>query len=203
MPVKRTIRIPRSLLSIATVIALGLTTGAVQAKEYDLPKLLVIGTPGTSSGSFASTNGWAPVLQKDTGTVPRIVPEDSEAQRYRRLTDRRDITMSSVSAAEMRFQIEGIGAYAGTSPVAQRVIWHHNDTPWGFVVAGDSDIKTMEDLKKDGVRVSQAAHSPPMTTAVRKALPAYLGLSEDEAEKLLRFVPASSYAEDRKSTRLN
>lgn len=199
MPSKRTIRIPRSVLSIATVLALGLTTGAAQAEDYDLPRLLVIGTPGTASGSFASTNGWAPLLQKDTGTVPRIVPEDSEAQRYRRLTDRRDINMSSVSAAEMRFQIEGIGAYAGTKPVAQRVVWHHNDTPWGFVVSGSSDLKTMEDLKKGGVRVAQAAHSPPMTTAVREALPGYLGLSEQETEKLLRFVPNSSYAENCRS----
>src|SRR5690554_1004043 len=178
----KTPRFPLSMLSVATALMIGVTASAAQAEDYDLPRLLVIGTPGTSSGSFASTNGWAPVLQKETSTVPRIVPEDSEAQRYRRLTDRRDITMSSVSAAEMRFQVEGIGAYAGTKPVAQRVVWHHNDTPWGFVVSGSSDLKTMEDLKKGGVRVAQAAHSPPMTTAVREALPGYLGLSEQETE---------------------
>lgn len=192
-------RFPRSLLSMATALTLGVTASVAQAEDYDLPRMLVIGTPGTSSGSFASTNGWAPVLQNETGTVARIVPEDSETQRYRRLTDRRDITMSSVSSAEMRFQVEGIGAYAGAKPVAQRVVWHHNDTPWGFVVSGDSDIETMEDLKKGGVRVAQGAFSPPMTTAVEEALPAYLGLSDEEADELLEFVPASSYVENCRS----
>lgn len=191
--------VPRSFLSLAAGVALGASVGVAQADDYDLPRMLVIGTPGTSSGSFASTNGWAPILQNQTGTVARIVPEDSERQRYSRLTERRDITLSSVSSAEMRFQIEGIGAYAGAKPVPQRVIWHHNDTPWGYVVSGDSDIETMEDLKKGGVRVAQGAFSPPMTTAVMKALPGYLGLSEAEAQEVLEYVPASSYVENCRS----
>src|SRR5690606_12882771 len=87
------------------------------AQEYKWPRLLVIGTPGTASGSFASTNGWAPVLQKEKGLTVRIVPEDNEPQRYRRLTDRRDIAMSSVSVAEFRFQVQGIGGYAVTQAV--------------------------------------------------------------------------------------
>src|SRR5690606_6546337 len=120
------------------------------------------GTPGTVTGSFASTNGWGPVLQEETGTNVRIVPEGSEAQRYRRLTERRDLTLSSVSSAELRFQIQGIGAYAAMPPVAQRIVWHHNDTPWGFVVAGDSDLHTMEDLKQAGVSVARGQFSPPM-----------------------------------------
>ncbi|UZD67165.1 MULTISPECIES: TAXI family TRAP transporter solute-binding subunit [Marinobacter] len=192
-------RAPRSLLSLACAMAIGVSVGVAKAEEYDLPRLLVIGTPGTSSGSFASTNGWAPILKEQLGTNSRVVPEDSEPQRYRRLTERRDINMSSVSSAEMRFQVEGIGAYAGMEPVPQRMLWHHNDTPWGFVVSGDSDIETMDDLKKGGVRVAQGAFSPPMTTAVQQALPAYLGMTEEEASEKLEFVPASSYVENCRS----
>ena len=160
----------RSLLSVAAAVSLSVSATVAQAEDYDLPRLLVIGTPGTSSGSFASTNGWAPVLKDQTGSNARIVPEDSEAQRYRRLTDRRDINISSVASAEIRSQTEGVGAYAGIKPVAQRVIWHHNDTPWGFVVSGESDLESMEDLKQDGIRVAVGAFSPPMTVAARKAL---------------------------------
>ncbi|MCK7545140.1 TAXI family TRAP transporter solute-binding subunit [Marinobacter bryozoorum] len=196
---KKSFTVPRSLLSLGCALAIGVSTGVAQADDYDLPRLLVIGTPGTSSGSFASTNGWAPVLKDQVGTNSRIVPEDSETQRYKRLTERRDINMSSVSSAEMRFQIEGIGAYAGMKPVPQRMVWHHNDTPWGFVVSGDSDIETMDDLKKGGVRVAQGAFSPPMTTAVQQALPAYLGMTEEEASEKLEFVPASSYVENCRS----
>lgn len=182
----------------ALVLSLGLTAPAA-AQDFEWPRLLVIGTPGTSSGSFASTNGWGPVLQQETGTVVRIVPEDSEPQRYARLTDRKDIAMSSVSAAEMRFQIEGIGGYSATKPVAQRVLWHHNDTPWGYVVAGNSDLQTIEDIKTKGARVTQGMFSPPMQTAVREALPAFLGMTQEEVDDKITFVPASSYAENCRS----
>ncbi|WP_121066685.1 TAXI family TRAP transporter solute-binding subunit [Chachezhania antarctica] len=182
----------------ALVVSLGLAAPA-QAQDYEWPRLLVIGTPGTSSGSFASTNGWGPVLQKETGTTVRVVPEDSEPQRYARLTDRKDIALSSVSAAEMRFQIEGIGGYAGTKPVAQRVLWHHNDTPWGYVVAGDSELQTIEDIKTKGARVTQGMFSPPMVTAVNDALPAFLGMTPEEVSEKITFVPTSSYSENCRS----
>ena len=182
----------------ATVAALGFAASA-SAQDYEWPRLLVIGTPGTSSGSFASTNGWAPLLQKEMGPVVRVVPEDNEPMRYRRLTDRKDIAISSVSAAEMRFQIQGIGGYAGAKPVAQRMLWHHNDTPWGYVTAGDSEIQSLEDLKKGGVRVTEGMFSPPMSLTVTQALPAFLGISEEEAAEVIEYVPASSYAENCRS----
>jgi len=98
------------------VVTLGLS-GAAVAQDYDWPRLLVIGTPGTSTGSFASTNGWGPILQAETGTTVRTVPEDSEPMRYRRLTEREDIAITSVSASEMAAQTEGFGGYASARPM--------------------------------------------------------------------------------------
>ncbi len=184
-------------LSAAALLASSATLA--DDTNFEWPRLLVVATPGTGSASFASTNGWTPVLQKEVGSVARVVPEDNESMRYRRLTDRRDVAISSVSAAEMRFQIEGIGGYASTKPVAQRVLWHHNDTPWGYVVSGDSDLQSLEDLKKGGYRVAKGMISPPMIAAVTGALPAFIGLSEAEAEKTLTYIPASSYAENCRS----
>ncbi|PCC98662.1 TAXI family TRAP transporter solute-binding subunit [Halopseudomonas pelagia] len=181
--------------SMAGALAFSAITSA-QANDDSMPNLLVIGTPGTSSGSFASTNGWGPTLQKDLGINVRVVPEDSEVQRHRRLTERRDLALSSVSAAELRFQIQGIGHYATMTPVPQRVIWHHNDTPWGFVVSGDSDLHSMDDLKQGGLRVAQGQFSPPMIAAVRDGLPAYLGMTPEEGAANYQFVPASSYVEN-------
>jgi len=185
-------------ISIAAVLAIS-SASLANAAEYKMPRLLAIGTSGTSSGSFASTNGWGPVFQKETGSNVRIVPVDNEAQRYRRLTDRRDLSISSVSSAEMRFQIEGIGAYASMKPVAQRVIWHHNDTPWGFVVAGSSNLHTMDDLKKGKISVAQGEFSPPMVVAVTKALPAYLDMTDEEVSERFSYVSASSYAQSCRS----
>lgn len=185
-------------LSLAGVLALG-SISLAHAAEYAMPHLLVIGTPGTSSGSFASTNGWGPLLQKDLGANVRVVPEDSETQRHRRLTERRDLALSSVSAAELRFQIQGIGHYATMTPVPQRVIWHHNDTPWTFVVAGDSDLHTMDDLKRGGIKVAQGQFSPPMMTTVKDGLPAFLGMTPEEGAAQFNYVAASSYVENCRS----
>lgn len=185
--------------ALTTALLVSGTAFAAEDSDFEWPRLLVVATPGTGSASFASTNGWAPVLQKEKGSVARVVPEDNESMRYRRLTERRDVTISSVSAAEMRFQIEGIGGYASTKPVPQRVLWHHNDTPWGYVVAGDSELKSLQDLKKGDYRVAKGMFSPPMIAAVTGALPAFIGLSAEEAEKTIKYVPASSYAENCRS----
>lgn len=187
-----------SAVSIAAALTIS-TASFAKEGDYKWPRLLVIGTPGTASGSFASTNGWTPIMQKQVGSTVRVIPEDSELQRYRRLTKDKNIHVSSVSAAEMRFQIQGIGGYAAAEAVPQRVLWHHNDTPWGYVVAGDSELRSIEDLKKGGVRIAKGMFSPPMIAAVTGALPAFLGLSEEEAEKTFKYVPVSSYAENCRS----
>ncbi|MEQ6250662.1 TAXI family TRAP transporter solute-binding subunit [Sulfitobacter sp. HNIBRBA3233] len=174
-------------------------SAAAMAQDYDWPRLLVIGTPGTSTGSFASTNGWGPTLQEETGTTVRIVPEDSEPMRYKRLTDREDIAISSVSASEMAAQTEGFGGYASAKPLPQRILWHHNDTPWGFVVSGDSDIQSLDDIAKGGVRVTSGVFSPVIVAVITEALPGFIGLSPEEAQEKIEFVPASSYGENCRS----
>jgi TRAP transporter TAXI family solute receptor len=186
------------LAASSIVVSVALSSIAV-AQDYEWPRLLVIGTPGTSTGSFASTNGWGPVLQAETGTTVRIVPEDSEPMRYKRLTDREDIAIASVSASEMAAQTEGFGGYASARPLPQRILWHHNDTPWGFVVAGDSDLKTIDDIAKGGVRVTSGVFSPVIVEVVTKALPAFIGMTPEEAAEKIEFVPASSYGENCRS----
>jgi TRAP transporter TAXI family solute receptor len=182
----------------SVLVTLGLSTASM-AQDYEWPRLLVIGTPGTSTGSFASTNGWGPTLQKETGTTVRIVPEDSEPMRYKRLTDREDIAISSVSASEMAIQTEGVGGYASAKPLPQRILWHHNDTPWGFVTGGDSDLKSIQDIGKGGVRITSGVFSPAIVTAITKALPAFAGMTPEEAAEKITFVPASSYGENCRS----
>lgn len=184
----------------ALVVALAIgVTGVAQASDYQMPRLMAIGTAGTSGGSFASTNGWASVFQQDTGVMTRVIPEDNEAQRYRRLIDRKEFKFISTPASEVRYQTLGLGRYASTTPAEHRVLWHHNDTPWGFVVSGDSSIETMDDLRERGGKISLGVQNPTMVTAVQSALPAFLGFSEEEKNEKLQYVPTSSYAENCRS----
>ncbi|OWU82362.1 hypothetical protein ATO6_22250 [Oceanicola sp. 22II-s10i] len=186
-------------LASGFAVAAALVAGSASAQDYKWPRLLVIGTPSTSTGSFASTNGWGPVLQQETGMTVRIVPTGSEPERYNRLVNREDIQISSVSASEMRFQIEGILAYASVPAKSMRMIWHHNDTPWGFVTSGKGDVQALEDLKKGGLRFAQAASSPAMTEAVKVGIPAYLGMTQEEVDSKITYIPTSSYGENCKS----
>jgi TRAP transporter solute receptor, TAXI family len=192
------------LTAIASGLALtlGVTlSGLAQAQDKDFkwPRMLRVATPGTASGSFASTNGWAPLLQKDTGMSVRVMPEDSETVRYSRLTQQKQFDLASISSAEARYQIEGVDGYAGVQPAPLRIVWHHNDTPWVFLTRGDSKIKTIYDLKRKGIKISLSSQSPPMMRAVQEALPAFLGLTPEQAAEMWTFVPAGSYVENCRS----
>ena len=167
-----------------------------KAKDFQWPPVIRVGTPGTQTSSFASSNGWAPKLQAAIGTSVRVIPEDSEVRRYVRFTENKEFEVDSVSIADVGFAIQGDGGYADKRAYPMRLLWHHNDTPWGFVVRGDSKFKTLYDLKQKGVRVAVAQQSPPMIVAAQEALPAFLGWTKEEAKQNWVFVPAGSYAEN-------
>jgi TRAP-type uncharacterized transport system substrate-binding protein len=150
---KRTILLGSIIASMAIIaLVIGsagiMQTEAAASDDFKWPRMLRVATPGTASGSFASTNGWAPLLQSATGMSVRVIPEDSEPGRYRRLTEDKEFELASISVAEARFQIEGIEGYAAVPPNPMFLVWHHNDTPWAWVVRGDSKYKTIYDLKQ-------------------------------------------------------
>src|SRR5699024_4136916 len=196
--VSRHIKATKKSLLLAACLTFGLTAQA-QADDSAFPRLLAIGTPSTLTASFAGTNGWAPLLQKDKGVTVRVIPEDSELQRYRRLNIRKDLGMSAVSVSELEAQIQGLDGYAGFPAVAQRIVWHNIDTPWGLVVRGDSKIESVEDLKKGKVKVSVPSFSPILTLNMTHALPAYLGIAPEDVEDYFELVPTASYVESCKA----
>jgi TRAP transporter TAXI family solute receptor len=167
-----------------------------KSKEFQWPPVLKIATPGTLSGSFASTNAWAPKLQAAIGTMVRIIPEDVESRRYARFTEDKEFEVDSISMADASYGVQGEGGYADKRSYPVRILWHHNDTPWSFAVRGDSKFKTIYDLKKKGVKVAVSSQSPPMAVAVHEALPAFIGWTKEEAKQNWVFVPVGSYAEN-------
>ncbi len=187
------------LVLLSGLLAILTSIPAFAEEKFNWPPMLRVATPSTQSGSFASTNGWAPMLQEDTGMMVRVVPEDSEIRRYIRFTDGKEFELVSTSIAEHAYATMGRDGYASIKPVAVRVVWHHNDTPWGFAVRGDSKYKTIYDLKQKGVRIALSTQSPPMMKAVQEALPAFIGWTKEEAAENWTFVPVGSYAEGARS----
>ncbi len=185
-------------LGFFAVLAFSATAFA-QDKDFKWPPMLRVATPSAQTGSFASTNGWAPMLQEFTGMMVRVVPEDSEVRRYMRFTNGKEFELVSTSIAEHAYATMGNNGYASVKPVPVRVVWHHNDTPWGWAVRGDSKYKTIYDLKQKGVRVALSTQSPPMMKAAQEALPAFIGWTKEEAAANWTFVPVGSYAEGARS----
>ena len=189
-----------SIISCSLILLLIFSASAIAQKKADddfkWPPLLRIATPTTQSASFASTNGWAPMLSNDTGANIRVVPEDSELRRYMRFAISKEFEIASISVAEGAAAMQGQDGYKTQRAFPTRILWFQNDTPWGFVVRGDSDIKTIYDLKKKGVKVALSTQSPPMMVAVQEALPAFIGWTKEEAAENWTFVPAGSYPDN-------
>lgn len=190
--------IKSALFSCCLLVVLGLSS-VVLAQSVKWPPLFRIATPGTQSAAFASSNGWGAKFGEDMGVQVRVIPEDSEVRRYVRFTEGKEFELNTQSIADTSYSMQGLIGYADKRAYPFRAVWHHNDTPWGFVVRGDSKFKTIEDLKQKGVRVAVAIGQPPMVVAAKEALPAFLGWTKEEAEKNWIFVPASSYAENCRS----
>lgn len=183
-------------IGLAVLGLFSIAAAQQKAPEFKWPSLLRIATPTTQSATFACTNGWGPKLQAETGMNVRIVPEDSEVRRYTRFCIDKEFELVSTSIADVGHSIEGEAGYSMQEAVPQRVVWHGNDTPWSFVVRGDSKIKTIYDLKQKGIRVALSTQSPPMMVAVQEALPAFLGWTKEEAAANWTFIPVGSYPEN-------
>lgn len=181
---------------ILTIVGFG---SIVAAKEFKWPPLFRIATPGTQTSGFAAANGWGAKFGEDMGIQVRVIPEDSEVRRYIRFTEGKEFELDSVTVADSSYAIQGMIGYADKRCYPFQGVWHSNDTPWGFVVRGDSKFKDIYDLKQKGLRIAVAVSQPPMVTAVKEALPAFLGWTKEEAEKNWIFVPTSSYAENCRS----
>jgi TRAP transporter TAXI family solute receptor len=184
-----------AVIGFCILIITGFSSFA-SAQEYKWPPLFRIGTSGTQGSTFAPTNGWGAKFGETMGTKVRIIPEDSEVRRYVRFTENKEFELNVITVSDLSYAIQGMIAYAEKRCYPVRTVWHQADTPWGFVVRGDSNIKTIYDLKRKGIRFGLAIGQPPMVTAVKEALPAFLGWTKEEAEKNWTFVPASSYTEN-------
>jgi TRAP transporter TAXI family solute receptor len=187
-----------AVVGFCLLILMGLSSFTL-AGEYKWPPLIRIATPGTQSAGFASTNGWGAKFSEAMGVQVRVIPEDSEVRRYIRFTEGKEFELDSVTVADSSYALQGMIGYADKRCYPFRGVWHHNDTPWGFVVRGDSKFKDIYDLKQKGVRVALAVGQPPMVTAVKEALSGFIGWTKEEAEKNWVFVPTSSYAENCRS----
>ncbi|MBM4332753.1 MAG: hypothetical protein FJ117_16330 [Deltaproteobacteria bacterium] len=177
---------------------------AMAQATYKWPGDLLITTPAVGTGSHASTAAWGSIMERMTGMKVRVLPDNSEGSRMQRLIGG-EVLLNSASQTEPLTYAEGLEGFLELPKGDMRVIWHHNDTPWGWAVRGDSELKTIYDIKKSleagkKVRVAVNTSSASMIIWSEQVIPAFLGIGENkELMKNYIRVPLGSYPANVKS----
>jgi TRAP transporter TAXI family solute receptor len=186
-----------AICSAAFIAAPGITVSKAQAQKptpgagtSGFPKTMFIisGAP-TGSGEYAATLAISEAMGKHFGIPVRTTTPEAVRDRYYELRTGAAQMIYTDAASNPALSLQGDGAFAaaGEGPQQLRVGWFNTETVCTWVVRGDSDIKSIYDIK--GRRVVKATHSP-LVLAAFEGLLAFTGLTEKEVTVL----PVGSWA---------
>ena len=108
-------------------------------------RLAIISSTGVG---LAATTGYMSEMAKGTGMAMRVIPEGNTMLRFKWLQTGRFFACSEASST-IRDVLEAVGGYAvrDGGPYQLRIIWAYSKSDAGYVVRGDSEIKTIYDIK--------------------------------------------------------
>lgn len=188
------------LLFIALIVVTSLMAGAsgcggtTPEAESVWPDQVTLMHMTTVAGGGASAVGMAAVMERETGCRIVAVPVDTDAQRQEMLSAGA-FDWGHLQAGEWVPWLEGKAVYLAVprnGPLA--CLWVHNDTPFGFMVRGDSELKSLYDIKTaveagKEVRMAAPQGSPMLKVIMEEGVAAFLGIDPS----LLTVVPLASY----------
>jgi hypothetical protein len=179
---------------IAIVMVVGFAfAGNSSAADYKWPDFIKIGTPRVGTANHSIASAWSAEFSADTGVKARVMPVPNSYGRAEWLqTNQIDVVL--FQASEYIEHIDAIEGYASekAGPAKSRVIYLSLITPWGFMVRGDSDIKTYKDISPD-TKVVWYPGSSFIMTGIR-ALLAMKGLTPED----VKLVEVGSYGANSK-----
>ena len=160
----------------------------VVTEEWQWPDKLALVT--TANGGMSAMTGWASEMQKDTGMTIRIVPETSTMRIFKWVAQGRFFVCGEATTVVNRvIEAEGEWAARDAGPFQLRLVWPYSQVEAGFMVRGDSDIKTIYDIKP-GTKFVDYAFFPGFKEGYPYALLAWAGVDPEDIE----WVPGSTYA---------
>lgn len=176
------------VLSVVGVILLALPgCGPQGTGEWKWPERFNV---VSSAGVGVTANvAWAAPMEKATGMSIRIVPEPSLPLRFQLMAQGRFQMLGEapgVVADALSARKEYATADGGPFPI--RVLYSGSKSESGYVVRGDSHLKSVKDIRK-GTRFAEVASlGTPRDRLI--ALLAWAGLKEEDGV----WVPVASYA---------
>jgi TRAP transporter TAXI family solute receptor len=173
---KRIIVICFILCILAMIFMLGFCEA--ESKEYVWPKSLVVVTPSAGTVAYSNVLGWAAVLEKSTGMRTRVIPLDVPPTVAKMLRDGNvDMNFEPLGACTYTLEATQGAASRDGGPYQMRVGYCGMTAFRGYIVRGDSKIKTIYDIGPE-TRIAQ----PPIPGIVNKnyALLAWLKLDKKD-----------------------
>jgi hypothetical protein len=139
----------------------------------------------TSAGvGMAAVVGYTSAMSQDTGMTIRVVPESNTMLRFKWVQEARFLTTAEDNLIIQRV-LEGLRGYATRDggPFQLRLLWAMAKGEAGFMVRGDSDLYTVNDLKP-GTKFVDLVFSPGMFETSPTAALAWAGLTPDDIVKV-------------------
>ncbi len=163
------------------------TSGSLDVEEWQWPENMHFSASGQSG--LAKYLSWVAMLEEDTGTAIRIIPEDDPGTALQYLA-KGDAVLGSASKNIISSVMEAREDHATSDggPFPARIVWMHDLANAGFFVRGDSDIETIYDIGK-GTKFS-VWNMRPSTLNPYRSLLAWVQVDEED----IVFVDSGDFA---------
>jgi TRAP transporter TAXI family solute receptor len=148
-------------------------------KDWTWPKFFNVITPAVGTANHSLAVAWTSVFNADTGVRARVLPAPTGYARTEWLNSREG-RLSLYQPSDYFDQLDALEGYASRigGPSDTRAINVNLVTAWGYMVRGDSPIKSITDIKP-GTRVAFYSGST-FILAGMDALLAYNGLTRKD-----------------------
>lgn len=152
-----------------------------QDKKFEWPRFFNVITPAVGTANHSLSVAWTAEFSNATGSRARVLPAPNGYARTEWLNSGEG-RLSLYQPSDYFDQMDAIEGYASriAGPSDTRIINMSLVTGWGYMVRGDSNIKSITDIKK-GTKVAFYKGST-FILAGMDALLAYNGLKRDDVE---------------------
>lgn len=156
---------------------------------FSWPSIFVVNTTSSTSSAYSQTLAWATVIEKDTGMAVRLLPEDSNNTKFRRvkLGEVNCMYDTITDVANLLEATNGFQTNDG-GPFAVRNLMIDNIQTALLVVRGDSTVDTIQDITTS-TKIAYWADAS--MTPVINAIANVVGCTSDD----LTLVPCSAYGD--------
>ena len=168
----------RSIM-VTAAVTLAATALAQAQDDYKWPEYFTVVTPVVGTGNHSLSVAWTSEFSAQTSSRARVLPAPNGYARAEWLnTGEADIVM--VQTSDYFDQMDASAGYATieAGPTDTRVIGMNLILPWGYMVQGDSDIKSITDIGPD-TRVALSPSSSFLVTGI-EAMLAYQDMTLDD-----------------------